>query len=91
MFLIHSTDRRKVPGCPESIPWEVVAPHEQQAIRNHCQSLEGLNQRGGLSLAELYYVLRDEDWPRSGHPVVANWMAMEYIGKRVRDAMEATP
>jgi hypothetical protein len=41
-----------------SIPWEFIAPHETQALRNHSQSLETLASRGGLSWVETFSVLR---------------------------------
>ena len=42
-----------------TIPWESIAPHEEQALRNHGQSLEKLASRGGLSWCEALAVLRD--------------------------------
>ena len=45
-----------------SILWTVLAPHEQQAEKNHGQSLERLAERGGLSPAEAVAVLEDRDW-----------------------------
>lgn len=69
---------------PSSVPWVVVAPHEAQAMANHGgQSLARLAQRGGLSLLELYYVLRDEPWPWGG-PTVSKGAAAAYIAVRVR-------
>jgi hypothetical protein len=35
-----------------SIPWEMIAPHEAQALKNHGQTLERLNQRSGLDQGE---------------------------------------
>ncbi len=49
-------------GCPRSVPWAIVAPHEEQARRNHGQSLTRLAERGGLSPAELVAVLTDRSW-----------------------------
>jgi hypothetical protein len=49
-------------GCPTHVPWEMVAPHEKQAILNHQQDLERLNSRGGLDPRELYAVLNDIGW-----------------------------
>lgn len=46
-------------GCPRSVPWNLVAPHEEQAHRNHGQTLGRLAARGGLSPAELVAVLED--------------------------------
>ena len=43
----------------ETIPWESIASHEEQALRNHGQSLEKLASRGGLSWCEALAVLRD--------------------------------
>lgn len=49
-------------GCPRSVPWAFVAPHEQQAKLNHSQTLERLAQRGGLSPSELVAVVRGEGY-----------------------------
>ena len=43
----------------EYIPWDAIAPHEAQALRNHHQTLERLAERGGLSWVEAYAVLTD--------------------------------
>jgi len=55
---------RKRLDVPTSVPWGLVAPHEAQAQKNHSQSLERLNQRGGLDPIELVAVLegRGLDW-----------------------------
>lgn len=45
--------------CPDSIPWAMIASHEAQAIKTHDQTLERLDERGGLSPTELYAVLND--------------------------------
>lgn len=46
-----------------SIPWDMIAPHEKQAMANHGgQSLERLAQRGGLSACEALAVLEDRIW-----------------------------
>lgn len=42
--------------------WEEVAPYEQQAKRNHDQSLEELARRGGLDPIELWCVVNDVPW-----------------------------
>ena len=42
------------------IPWSVIAPHEAQALRNQGgQTLERLQERGGLSPEEALAVLED--------------------------------
>lgn len=45
-----------------AIPWSLIAPHEEQAERNHRQSLERLAERGGLSPCEAVAVLEDRPW-----------------------------
>jgi len=46
------------------IPWDVVAPHEEQARLNHGgQSLQRLAERGGLSSCEAVYVILDSPFP----------------------------
>ncbi len=56
-------------GCPKEVSWTLLAPHEAQALRNHSQSLETLNARGGLSPAEMVYILEDRKWT---HPFMAD-------------------
>ena len=54
---------RKFPilGTNESIDWNLIAPHEKQAMENHCgQTLEQLARRHGLSWYELLCVLLDK-------------------------------
>lgn len=48
-------------GTNESIDWNLIAPHEKQAMENHCgQTLEQLARRHGLSWYELLCVLLDK-------------------------------
>lgn len=48
-------------GTNESIDWNSIAPHEKQAMENHCgQTLEQLARRHGLSWYELLCVLLDK-------------------------------
>lgn len=58
---------RNYPKQINSIPWSLIEPHGEQAKINHQQSLERLNQRGGLSPMEAVAVLEDADyrkrWP----------------------------
>lgn len=39
---------------PASIPWSLVEQWREQAERNHGQTLERLNERGGLAPEELW-------------------------------------
>ncbi len=52
----------KEPDSVGSIPWDVIAPHEKQADRNHSQSLVQLADRCGLSWCEALAVLEDRRW-----------------------------
>lgn len=45
---------------PTSVPWELVAPHEARARRNHNQTLARLAERGGLAPSELLSLLQDK-------------------------------
>jgi hypothetical protein len=45
------------------VPWAFVEEHEQQALRNHSQTVKRLAERGGLSLWELWCVVHDCEWP----------------------------
>jgi uncharacterized protein (DUF1501 family) len=57
--------QREVLDCPTSVPWDLVGPHERQALRNHSgQTLVRLAERGGLSPDELVAVLEDRKWTR---------------------------
>lgn len=50
-----------------AVRWEMVEGHEEQAQRNHYQTLSRLAERGGLDSMELVAVLEDRDyrkrWP----------------------------
>ena len=56
--LIGYSERNK--GYPKDIPWSIVEPFESRAKKNHSQSLIELNDRGGLSIEELYCLLNDQ-------------------------------
>jgi hypothetical protein len=68
---------RNYPECPPAIPWAMVEPHENQAIRNHGQSLERLDERGGLSPEELYAVLRDAPFETIGRQTAVQFLLAE--------------
>lgn len=59
LFGIHSEDRRKTP-LPHSVPWVWMAQHEEAAYRNHSQSLETLDRRGGLGWHEIIAAMRGD-------------------------------
>lgn len=52
------------------IPWLMIAPHEQQAQRNHRQTLQQLADRGGLSACEALAIL--EHRPYRNMPLAAS-------------------
>lgn len=54
----------------QSIHWDAIEPHREQAQKNHYQSLEQLAERGGMTWRELYYVLTDTRLPRATHEQV---------------------
>jgi hypothetical protein len=55
--LMYSNERREFPDCPDDIPWDIIAPHQSQALENHNQTLERLAERGGLGPREILAVL----------------------------------
>lgn len=57
-------------GCQkqEYIPYNIIAPHEAQAMKNHGgQSLQRLAERGGLDWTEIIAVLKDKTWQEMGY------------------------
>jgi len=65
LFPIQGSYRREARGyfTHPGIPWDVIRPHEKQAMANHGnQSLERLAQRGGLGFCEAVAVLEDRPW-----------------------------
>lgn len=69
-----------------AVPWEIIASHERQAIRNHSQTLERLSERGGLSRCEAVAILEDRPWHRMKEPT-ANARLLQLIA----GAHPATP
>lgn len=54
-----------------SVPWEVMVPHERQAMTNHGgQTLERLAARGGLACGEAWCVIQGK---HPGYPEKAGW------------------
>jgi len=47
------------------IPFDMLVPHEAQAMRNHGQTLERLAQRGGLGTSEAVDILEGRRWGSS--------------------------
>jgi hypothetical protein len=47
---------------PRTVPWDFVAKHREQCLRNHDQTPERLAERGGLAACELVAVVEDRLW-----------------------------
>jgi len=62
----HSSGLRKqeelelFKDCPEAIPFAML--NEEQAKRNHSQTLKRLNERGGLGVAEALDIIKKQRW-----------------------------
>lgn len=59
---LYGRKRKKYKDYPKYIPWEIIKQHEEQAMINHCQSLERLAIRGGLSPDEILVVIEHRKW-----------------------------
>lgn len=60
--LLGPREKRMAPDCLRAIPWSAIAPYEDQAKRNHNQTLDRLAERGGLSPLEICYVCCRTEW-----------------------------
>ena len=81
--LVTTREVERLPHCPTMIPWTVIEPHEKQAESNHQQSLERLNERGGLCPVELYYVLNDWRYPMPSSDAVTLEFAIDWLLQKV--------
>lgn len=57
-------DGQDIPECPDSMPWGLIEPHDEQAKKNHGQSLRRLSERGGLAPSEAVAVLENRHYWR---------------------------
>lgn len=65
------------------IPWAMIEPHEEQALRNHAgQDLEKLASRGGLGACEALAVLEDRVWSLMNEDVAAETLAAKVAAWR---------
>jgi hypothetical protein len=60
--LLSHRPRSEALACPRTVPWSLLAPHEERARRNHDQSLERLAERGGLDPSEIAAIVEDRKW-----------------------------
>lgn len=72
--------RYPILGTGETIPWEVIAPHEKQAQINHYQTLTRIAERGGLSWSEALAVLEDRQFEQIDE-IVAKDMVIKIVSK----------
>lgn len=56
---VHSQSRKEFPFLPHGIVGDLFVSHNKQAFTNHSQTLERLNERGGLSPREMLAILCD--------------------------------
>ena len=73
---------KKFPGCPPSIPWALVRDCDDQARRNHNQSLNTLAGRGGLDPCELYAIMHGGSLRTAA--LVPAEEAVKYINARIK-------
>lgn len=53
----------------KSIPMALLQPYEEQALRNHNQSLQRLAERGGMDSCEILGIVRGLRWSQlKPHP-----------------------
>lgn len=72
-----SEKRFRIMGGP-SLPWGMVEPYRDQAKENHDQTLERLNERGGLSPGEFWCVVHGLKWREAPKDDVAlPWLRAE--------------
>lgn len=71
--------------CPSEVPLSIVRPHEAQALKNHGQILDHLNESGGLSIIELYSILSDQPYDHT----ITERAAVDFVKTRVVNKDEA--
>lgn len=80
-FPIMKLPGDRSPNLRTAIPLALIAPHEEQAQRNHGgQTLQRLAERGGLSAVEALAVLEDRRWYEIAEPV-----ARQLLEAKVRE------
>ena len=68
------------------IPWDMLLPHEQQAQKNHYQTLGQLAEQGGLTPDEVVAILEDRSYY-----VMDELTAIERLAKLIRLATARLP
>jgi hypothetical protein len=85
-------------GCkcaPMEFPMGFFAPHEDQAQRNHGQSLGRLAERGGLGLGEAIAILNGNDQRYLDCPKNEEWLKRRFArwdaAQRIEARSDETP
>ena len=66
--ILRASFRKWPKDIPDFVPFEFLISHENQAQINHGQSLNRLNERGGLSPSEMLRILEDRRWTTEEAP-----------------------
>jgi len=61
----------------KAIPWALISGHEQQAQKNHYQSLSMLAARGGLSPEEAFAVIAGKPFQTIPRGYARAWLLAE--------------
>ena len=67
------------------VPWAVVEPHQRRADQNHGQTLERLQERGGLCPSEMYALLMNKRLADVNHATEAQPVAEVEIMRMIAD------
>lgn len=51
-------------GTNKTIPWNIICHHEEQALRNHGQTLKRLAERGGCDWVETLAILENRQYKK---------------------------
>lgn len=54
----HRLAKLSALDCPREVPWDFIAAHAAECMRNHDQSPETLASRGGLGPEEMVAVIK---------------------------------
>lgn len=71
------------------IPYNIIAPHEAQAMRNHSQTLQRLAERGGLSWTEILAVLKNKTWKEMGWNCLVTHQEADAREREAKEAVQA--
>jgi hypothetical protein len=74
-------------GGPK-VPWSLIEPYDEQARKNHSQTLKRLAERGGLSMCEAMAIMSNASYDKRplAKPTVEDWLDFIAVRKRRADA-----